>query len=126
MALQGNDLLILNSSGTALIAGAKSCEIDVNCETIETSSPSNGAARTYIAGRTDWTVSVGYLVTTPLSDLPNVGTSVSIRIKVRNGSYLSGSAIFQTCRITATRGNLCQGTFQLRGTGPLSYHHSPV
>ena len=121
MALQGNDLLILNSSGNTLIAGAKSCEIDANCETIETSSHIYGTARTYIPGRTDWTISVGYLVTTPLTDLPQVGTVVSIRVKVRNSnSYLSGTAIFQTCRITATRGNLSQGTFQLRGSGPLS------
>lgn len=121
MALQGNDLLILNSSGTALIAGAKSCEINMDCETIETSSPTSGTARTYIAGRTDWSISVGYLVTSPLTDLPLVGTTVSVRVKLRDGnSYLSGSAIFQTCRITATRGNLAQGTFQLRGTGPLS------
>lgn len=120
MALQGNDLLILNSSGTALIAGAKSCEIDMNCEEIETSSPSNGDARTYLPGRTDWTISVGYLVVDPLADLPRVRQTVSIRVKVRDGSYLSGTAFFKTCRITATRGNLAQGTFQLRGSGPLS------
>lgn len=121
MALLGNDLLILNSSGTALIAGAKSCEIDMSCETIETSSPSNGTARTYIAGRSEWSINVGYLVVDPLADLPRVGQTVSIRVKIRDGSsYLSGSAIFQTCRITATRGNLAQGTFQLRGSGALS------
>lgn len=122
MAIQGNDLLILNSNGSALIAGAKSCEIDMNCEVIETSSPTNGTARTYIAGRTDWSISVGYLITAPLTDLTRVGGSpVTVRVKLRDGqSYLTGSAIFQTCRITATRGNLAQGTFQLRGTGALS------
>lgn len=94
----------------------------MNCEVIETSSPTNGTARTYIAGRTDWSISVGYLITAPLTDLTRVGGSpVTIRVKLRDGqSYLTGSAIFQTCRITATRGNLAQGTFQLRGTGALS------
>ena len=82
MALLGNDLLILNSSGTALIAGAKSCEIDMSCETIETSSPSNGTARTYIAGRTEWSINVGYLVVDPLADIPRVGQTASIRVKM--------------------------------------------
>jgi hypothetical protein len=117
----GQDLLICNSSGTALIAAAKSCEVEAECELIETSSPTSGTARTYIPGRTSWRIIVNYLVSAPTVDLANVGgQAVTVQVKVRNGSASSGSAFFQTCRITGTVGNLTKGSFILVGTGPLS------
>lgn len=122
--IHGNDLLILNSSGNALIAGSTSCEIDIQKDLLETSSPDSGKYRTYIAGRVDWTINVAYLVSAPLVDLKTIEDDqpVTIRVKVRGeNNYLQGSALFQTCHITATRGNLSQGTFVLRGNGKLEY-----
>lgn len=119
--IHGNDLLILNSIGTALIAGAKSCEIEMQCDVIETSNALSAGAKTYLAGRKDWTINIGYLVQNPLTELPMVGQTVTVRVKVRgSNSYLSGSAIVQTCRVTGTRGSLATGTFVLKGSGALS------
>lgn len=124
MAKNGNDILIYR--GTTLIAGTRSNEITTNAETIEVSSASNGQWKTYIAGRKDWGVTVNYLVpaVTNVSDLLNVGTSYTISVRTRSGSTvtsrLSGTAILKTCKITATKGNLIQGSFQFAGSGPLS------
>ena len=117
----GKDLLICNSSGTALIAAARSCEVAMECEMIETASPTSGTARTYIAGRTGWSITVGYLTTAPTTDIALVGGSpVTVQVKIRGGAAVQGSALFKTCRISGTVGNLAQGSFVLQGTGPLS------
>ena len=124
MAKNGNDILIYR--GNTLIAGTRSNEITTNAETIEVSSASNGQWKTYIAGRKDWGVAVNYLVpaVTNVSDLLTVGTSYTISVRTRSGSTvtsrLTGTAILKTCKITATKGNLIQGSFQFVGSGPLS------
>lgn len=117
----GKDLLICNSSGTALIAAARSCEVVTESEMIETASPTSGTARTYIAGRTGWSITVGYLTTAPTTDLTMVGGSaVTVQVKIRGGAAVQGSALFKTCRVSGTVGNLAQGSFVLQGTGQLS------
>lgn len=120
----GQDLIITGSSGTTpIVAGARSCEISKEREMIETSSPTNGTSRTFKAGRTNWSITIGTLVTAPGTDLSRVddGTAVTIKVKVRGGSVLlTGSAYFQRCVVTGTIGNLVQGSFVLQGTGPLS------
>lgn len=117
----GKDLLICNASGTALIAAARSCEVVMECEMIETASPTSGTTRTYIAGRTGWSITVGYLTTAPTTDLTLVGGSaVTVQVKIRGGSAVQGSALFKTCKVSGTVGNLAQGSFVLQGTGPLS------
>ena len=117
----GRDLLICNSSGTALIAAARSCEVTMECEMIETASPTSGTARTYIAGRTVWSITVGYLTSAPTTDLTRVGGSaVTVQVKIRGGAAVQGNALFKTCKVSGTVGNLAQGSFVLQGTGPLS------
>lgn len=117
----GKDLLICNASGTALIAASRSCEVVVDNEMIETASPTSGTAKTYIAGRTVWSITVGYLTTAPTTDLMMVGGSpVTVRVKIRGGAAVQGSALFKTCKVSGTVGNLAQGSFVLQGTGPLS------
>lgn len=117
----GKDLLILNGSGTALIAAARSCEIEMDCKMIETASPTSSTAKTFIAGRSEWSITLSYLTSAPHTDLLKVGGSaVQVRVAVRDGGYASGSALFKTCRVSGTVGNLAQGSFVLQGTGPLS------
>jgi predicted secreted protein len=120
----GQDLLILGSdSSTPIVAGARSCDIQKEREMIETASPSSGTARTYIAGRTGWSISLSTLVTSPATDLSKVddSTPVTIKVKVRGGSViLTGQAYFKRCVISAALGNLCKGRFELQGTGPLA------
>ena len=120
--MTGNDIIIMKG-GTA-IAAAKSADVQTKADTIEVASASSGAWKDRIAGRKDWSVSVGYLVTsdTGLSDLLTVGTTYTLVICGRGtgATSLTGSAILTTCKITATRGNLVQGSFQFDGCGSLA------
>jgi hypothetical protein len=52
-----------------------------------------------------------------------VGTTLQVVFKERNeanSTGVSGSATIKTCKITATRGNLIQGTFVFQGSGALT------
>ena len=119
--MNGNNILIyLNDSA---IAGTKSNEMQTDCDMIEISSPSVGDWKTYMAGRKGWTVQTSFLVTavSNIRQLLNVGTSYTLVFRDRsNTSSVTGTAILQTCRITATRGNLIQGQFSFQGSGALS------
>lgn len=127
MALLGQNIIILRG-GTA-IAGVKSNEIQSGADTIEISSPNSSQWKEYIAGRKEWSVNVNYLVAatsaldaaSSLKDLLKVGETYTLLIKDRDASTsVTGNAILTTCRITATFGNIAQGSFQFRGTGALS------
>lgn len=115
--------LIIRVDGTA-IAGAKSCEINVDGEQIETASPSTGTWRTFIAGRKEWSVSCGFLIPasgTPLkSEAAMVNTTVTLTVQSGlSGDTLTGSAIVKAWKASGTIGNLSQGSFQFRGNGAL-------
>lgn len=118
--MNGNNILVY-LDGTA-VAGLRSNELQVEADTIETASPSTGSWRTYITGRKNWSVSCGWLVAvhSDLSKVLNVGTEYTLRFGYRDGSGVSGTAILTTCDITATRGNIVQGSFQFQGSGPLA------
>lgn len=115
--MKGNDLIV--TSGDVIYA-SKSCEVNTEAETIETAESAQW--RTYLAGRKGWTVSVSYLVASTKwrSDLLRVGQKVKISLYERSGSTpLGGYAIITKCNITATRGNLAQGSLVFLGTGEL-------
>ena len=131
MAKNGNNIIVY-SGGTA-IAGTRSSEVQSGSELIEVSSPTQGTWRQYIAGRKEWSVTVGFLVLsdsalaisnkTGVQDLLQVGNTFMLKIKERNAADsdgVTGSAILKTCKITMTRGNLVQGSFQFTGNGTLS------
>lgn len=84
MILHGRNLII--KAGGVAIAAAKSCDINVQCEEIETASPSTGAWRTAIIGRKSWQVTTNQLVTSLVRPLQIVGTSVSLSMEVE-GEY---------------------------------------
>lgn len=118
--MNGNNILIY-MNGSA-IAGTKSNDVQTECETIEISSPSIGDWRAFMAGRKSWSVQTSFLVTATSSvrQLLNVGTSYTLVFRDRTNTYsVSGTAILTTCKITATRGNLCTGSFAFQGTGAL-------
>ena len=122
MALNGNIFVV--SLGNTPIAGAKSDDIEVSCETLETSSPSQSDFREFIAGRKEWSVNTNYLVQTSadLQKVLNVGATYSIQFRHKSWyDYLHGSAILTKCVIRATEGNLVQGSFAFKGTGELQY-----
>ena len=123
MAVLGNNIIVL-MGGTA-IAGTKSDELKVDCETIEIASATDQGWVHYLAGRKSWSLNVGWLLlaNTDVRKALQVGSSVTIKLKGRgatDASGLSGSAIIKTCKITAVRGNIAQGSFAFVGNGPLT------
>ena len=121
MAINGNNILIYIDG--AAVAGTKSNEVQSNRELIEIASPTSGEWREFITGRKDWGFTISWLVSSHADIqqlLLNAGV-VTVRIVGRGQSLgLTGKAIVQTCRMTFTRGNLAQGSLQLKGSGPLT------
>lgn len=75
MILQGKNLII--SANGIVIAGAKSCDVEVECDTIAISSPTDGQWEHRIVGRKSWKVSTSHLVpleTEPSHIIKAVGT----------------------------------------------------
>ena len=83
MILQGKNLYVMADG--VVLAGAKSCDVQVDCETIPVSSPSDGSWENSIAGRKSWSVTTNHLVLTrsvPTSKVEAVATT-------HNGSSLA-------------------------------------
>ena len=121
MAINGNNILIYVNG--AVVAGTRSNEVQSNRELIEIASPTSGEWREFITGRKDWGFTISWLVSSH-SDIQqlllNAGV-VTVRIIGRGQSLgLTGQAIVQSCKMTFTRGNLAQGSLQLKGSGPLT------
>jgi predicted secreted protein len=122
MAVLGNNIIVF-MNGQA-IAGTKSDEIQVDSDTIEIASETDQAWTHYISGRKSWSLTVGWLVLAN-QDVRKVllaGSVVTIKIKGRgesDSSGVTGAAILKTVKITATHGNLAQGSFAFVGNGPL-------
>lgn len=131
MATNGNDIFVL--AGSNVIAGTRSNDIQVACDELEISSPGQGEWYNCLAGRKKWSITTNYLVVAANSalsvsggngvkDLLQVGNTFTLKIKRRGQSThdLSGNAMLKTCRITANRGNLVQGSFEFVGKGSLA------
>lgn len=127
MILHG-DNLIIKLDGTA-IAGAKSCRISVQAETIDTSSPSDGQWDTSIVGRKKWTVNTDHLIiAASSSDTPvktaigRVGQTYTLSFNCSDlaSDTMSGSAHCVTFRVDAKKGSLMAGSFEFKGSGPLT------
>ena len=121
--MNGNDIII--KLGGNVIAGTKGNEISTSCDTIEVSSPSQGEWRDFITSRKEWSVNTNFLLAqiTDVESCLNVGTKYTLTVcrNVNGGTvYLTGSAILTTCKITATKGNILNGSFSFKGCGALS------
>ena len=99
--IKGKDIIILNSNGTAVIAAAKSCEINVQSDVIETASATSGTWKQNRAGRLSWSVSINHLVMSLARFAPMVGTALTIKLAVsdRDGlpfdGFLNNQAVEQ-------------------------------
>lgn len=82
--IHGKDLII-KIDGTA-VAGARSCDIHVQDDAIEVSSPESGKYREYIAGRMGWGVTTNHLVKNgnTFNILKMAGKMVSLAMTVNN------------------------------------------
>lgn len=123
MIRHGKDIKITTASNGVLVALAKSCEINIDCDEIEVSSATTGKWKDSISGRLSWSISVNYLVTAGgvASDVLKVGTTVEIKVADgETGTPLTGTARVKSCKVTATKGSLSQGSFQFTGKGALT------
>lgn len=133
MILQGNNLIV--KADGDVIAAAKSCTLNIDCEIIKVSSPTDGQWEHIIAGMKSWSVSTTHLlkmeriIDRPLhSYLDRIGQSFTLELELNDviigglpvTESLTGSAICRSSQITATKGNLAQGSFKFQGNGPLT------
>lgn len=110
-----------NSGTTPVIAAAKSCTISEKCDLMEVASASNQTSKEFLAGRTEWEISISHLVVSSneYQGMLKVGTSFSISVVI-NGVRKTGTAICNQADIGGAVGNLATGSIHLKGTGPLT------
>ena len=121
MIIHGNNVILASATTGVAFGAAKSCELDVQADTMETSTPSNGEWKTYLVGRKSWNMSLSHLVEGVKTNAMTVGQVITVQFGIRGSdSVLQGTAIVENWKVTATRGNLAQGSFKLKGSGPLT------
>lgn len=120
MILKGREI-VLTEDDDSVIAACKSCDLEIECEAIETSSPTNGKFRTFMAGQKTWHATMSYLVVALKSMVDLTGVELTLKVKntTSDTDYLVGKAICTKCKITATTGSLVQGSFVFQGSGEL-------
>jgi len=104
----------------AVVAGARSCEVSVDGDQLEVSSPNDGQWRHYVAGRNGWSISVGYLMSvgTFPSEAQMVNTTVTVVVS-DGTTMMQGQAIVKSWKATGNLDNLANGSFVFLGNGPL-------
>lgn len=115
----GHDVNIYNGND-ALIGAAKSCIIHKTVEMMEVADPTNPNAKKVVPGRTSWSATMNHLMTTNKGAIPLVSSYYTITYKVGSTSVFQGVALCVEAELTATQGNLSQGSLKLQGSGPLS------
>lgn len=129
--VNGNNILIYATTAgqTEVVAACKSLSLQVGTELIEIASPTSGQWREYLAGRNDWSLSVGWLVS-QYSDIDKVllaAQTVTIRVIGRDQTLgLTGTAIVQSARVDSNVGVLANGSFAFKGSGPLTKETATV
>lgn len=109
------------SGSSPVIAAAKSCTISDTAELIEKASASNPRAKEYIAGRTEWEVTINHLVVTgnEYQGIIKVGSDFDISVVI-GGVRKTGHVICVQAGISGAVGSLATGSVKLKGTGALS------
>lgn len=118
--------IIIFRDGEA-IAGTRSNEVETRVDLVQKSSPNTAEFKEYVAGDKSWLMQTNFLVKNiiDITEALNVGETYTLVFGAnpQQGSTkygLVGTAILQQCRITATIGNLVQGTFVFHGNGELT------
>lgn len=124
--MTGKDIkLILSQNGTAIAATRiRSNDIQSQAAVIEKASATQQNWKEYIAGRKEWSLTVGYLVlaSTQIRDLLRVGQTFDVTMTADDGTdttTLTGQAILEQAKQSANIGSLAQGSYSFRGNGPL-------
>lgn len=127
--MTGKDIIVvLSQNGTALASTTvRSQDIQTAADTIEKSSSMQQDWKEFITGRKEWSITVNYLILAAekITDLLYVGQTFDITVKNQTAAgvtptAVTGKAIMNTVKQVATVGTLAQGTFTLKGTGPLT------
>lgn len=116
--IHGRNLIIL-ADGVA-IAAAKSCEINVNTDASEVSSPATAGWTHRKVGRTEWSVNVSTLVTTVRDRFLNVGQQVTLIFSAGDNDKMAGKAYIKKAEVSAARGSLAKGSYQFQGISDLT------
>jgi predicted secreted protein len=122
--MTGRDIIvILSQDGVAVASTAiRSDEIQTQCDVIERASATNQNWKEFMEGRAEWSLTVNYLMLSAarLRDVLKVRQRFDVTLRDRTDTtQLSGTAIMTSAKQTHTVGNLCQGSFSLKGTGAL-------
>ena len=140
MLYSGLDLMLYNSSGTAILGACKGVEINVEQDvdevvsvegtditwTLDGTSGTVTFASAPAAGTNTLTITISNLVTaTTLSNTPSmVGTTYQCRFyngtDTNMSALLIGTAICRQAKITEQKGSIAKGSFVFQGTGPLT------
>lgn len=125
MATHGKDIIIYRD-GVA-IAGTRSNESESQADLIQKSSPNTAEWKEYVAGDKSWMMQTNFLLpaVSNIEEMLNVGNTYTLLFGATGQTDatkhgLAGTAILRQYRITATLGNLVQGTFVFQGTGELT------
>ena len=122
VVLGKNVFIYAGQSGTTpVIAAAKSCSISVKCDVHEKASASNQSSKEYLAGRSEWDVSIDHLVqdNAPFEGLLKVTGTYTISMVIGT-TRKYGQAICMQADLGAAVGNLARGVVKFKGTGPLT------
>ena len=81
MILHGRNLIV-KADGVA-IAAARSCDITIAVDDIETSSPTDGQWKTSMLGRKSWKVTTNHLVPSMARAASMAGTTVALSVELK-------------------------------------------
>ena len=122
VVLGKNVFIYSGTSGTLpIIAAAKSCTVSKKSEIFEKVSSTSATDKEFRAGRTEWEISLGHLVTSgaPFEGLLKVGGTYTLSVVI-GSTRKSGQAICVAADLGGTVGNLATGSIKFQGTGPLT------
>ena len=122
MIIHGNNVILASPTTGISFAMAKSCDLEIQADMVEISSPNAGGWKAYMKDKKSWTVRLNHLVGAIKTNADMVGQTIVVQVFRRGlgSDGVSGQAIIEQWKVTATRGNLAQGSFVLRGTGALA------
>ena len=122
--MTGKDITVILSLNSVALAATriKSHNIQTQCQTIEVASSTQQEWEECIAGRKSWSLNISYLVldNSQVANLLYVGQRFGITMKQGDTTLLTGTALMTQCKDTFTVGNLCQGSFSMKGSGALA------
>ena len=124
--MTGKDITVIIAQGGTALASTriKSNDIKTKCDVIEKASATQQTWKEFVAGRSEWSINVGYLVLAApqVSNVLLVRQTFDLTFTANDGTStgtLTGKAILAAADIKANTGSLAQGTFAFQGTGPL-------